>query len=100
MDEKQKAALKQLVVDEFMSFPNGSAYHRETLPSGVYNDVGGFYAIRIARQYKNCWVVKFWETMECEEETVNVSFAMESAGGGVDYGAHYCTRDQVISALV
>lgn len=88
MDKKRlQKALRECVVNEFLSFPNGSAYNIERMRSTKRFEIapgGSNYKI----------------TDHVEQKQYVVWSNHSSRGPGAEFGECFCTRDQVLSALL
>jgi len=86
---EQQARLREVMVTKYESFPNGSSYDKETLPTGEFD---GF---SIESVYNHGYVIIWDDGSECM-----VSFNRTSVGPGADFGIYFCTRDQVLVDLL
>lgn len=98
MNSQQRKALQQIAQWKSMSFPSGSGYRRQVLPTGSHKNVNGFAAVNVTEEYNYGYIVRFFDGKNSSEEVV-VPFNRISVGAGVDFGAYYCTRDQALIAL-
>ncbi len=88
MTAQQKATLNAVAVWEHNSFPNGSSYSTQKLPVGQHNGVS------ITSTYNNGYTCTF-----DDGSIVHVSHTKVGAGGGVNLGKHFCSKDQVLKDL-
>lgn len=89
MNEEQKRILNGVSRWEDISFPNGSAYRRQVLPTGDHG------AVAIRTLYNVGYQAIFADGSE-----ILVAFDQTSVGPGVDLGEHYCSRDQALTELL
>lgn len=94
LTDQEKKQLNVISIWKQVSFPNGSNYRQQYLPSNL---VGGIY-----NGIKVRWSpgVGYFVTFPGEGETVKkVSFNRSNVGPGIDLGIHFCSVDQGLSDL-
>lgn len=87
MTAAQKSRLRELAKWEYVSFPNGSSYRKQVLPFGDFGDVRiSFNGYGYQCDWENG--DSFWIS------------GRQSVGAGANFGAHFNTRDQALTALL
>ena len=84
---EQKQSLNEIAVWKPYSFPNGSSYCQQELPTGEHNGINILPAT-------GCYIVT-WP----DGDKSFVPSGWTSVGPGSDLGAHFCTRDQALNAI-
>lgn len=95
LTEHEKHVLRDEVAQmEYKSFPNGSAYYQQTLENGVHHTSIG--DVKVELRYNRCYKVTFPYGVR----EVRLIWDDEPSGSGVNYGACYCSRNQVLVDLL
>ena len=91
----EKAALREAAPMRDERFPNGSSYRCQRYENGLLVKESGAIVAVVETVYN--YGVRFWWT---DGSVSTISHSRRGIGSGADFGAAFCTVDQVYSDLI